>query len=366
MRVFAVNRTWIAVALAAGLAACHSGAAPNPRDEARAVSVVRVELRPIAGGLTATGVLTPRNEVAISPDLSGYRVSNLLADEGEWVKAGQPLAQMDSSILRAQLDQQLALAAEQKATAAEREAEAARVKGLDGQGVLSDEQIQERRYTARTARAAADAQLAAAHEMQTRLEHLTVRAPVPGLIIQRTVRPGDISVQGGTAWFRMAEDGQIELWADVSEAEFAQMRPGLTARVTLSNNQTVTGKVRLVSPRVDSTTQLGQVRIALPVRPDIRAGGYAKASFLDVTRAVASLPETAIRYDANGASVMVVGADGKVSQTPVRTGQRGGGYVELLSGPAPGAVVVAKAATQLLAGDYVTVAKGGAPISNPP
>jgi len=51
--------------------------------------------------------------------------------------------------------------------------------------------------------------------------------------------------------------------------------------------------------------------------------------------------------------VMVVAADGKVSQAPVRTGQRGGGYAELLSGPPVGSVIVAKAGAQLLAGDYV-------------
>jgi len=116
----------------------------------------------------------------------------------------------------------------------------------------------------------------------------------------------------------------------------------------------VDGQVRLVSPRVDANTQLGRVRVALPVRPDIRSGGYAKASFVDTTRAVASVPETAVRYDATGASLMVVAADGKVSQVPVRTGERGGGLVELLSGPPVGSVVVAKAGSQLLPGDYVT------------
>jgi HlyD family secretion protein len=188
--------------------------------------------------------------------------------------------------------------------------------------------------------------------METRLGHLTVRAPVAGLIIQRTVRPGDIS-GGSTAWFRMAEGGQIELFADVAEADFAQIHPGLAAKVTLADQQTVDGQVRLVSPRVDSTTRLGTVRISLPVRPDIRAGGYAKASFIDLSRAVPAVPETAVRYDANGASVMVVGADHRISQQPVRTGQRGGGFVELLVGPPAGSVVVAKAGAQLLPGDYV-------------
>ena len=131
------------------------------------------------------------------------------------------------------------------------------------------------------------------------------------------------------------------------------MRPGVRVTVNLADNTTADGVVRIVSPRVDSATRLGKVRITLPVRPDIRACGYARATFTDLSRAVPALPETAIRYDANGASVMVVGADGKVSQVPIRTGERGGGYVELLSGPSAGAVVVSKAASQILPGDYV-------------
>jgi HlyD family secretion protein len=357
----------IAAVLALGLAACQAGGAAQttPQQQARTVSVVRVEMRPIAGGLATSGLLTPRNEVTVNPDLSGYRVAKLFVDEGAWVKAGQPLAQMDGSILQAQLDQQAALAAEQKATAEQRDKEAQRVQGLDDQGVLAEEQLQARRFAALSARGGAAAAAASLKEMQTRLAHLTVRAPVAGQVIQRNVNLGDISGAGAsTPWFVMAQDGQVELYADVAEADFDQMKPGLRAKVTLADDQTVDGVVRLVSPRVNAQTRLGTVRISLPVRSDIRSGGYAQASFTDMSRAVAALPETAIRYDANGASVMVVGADGKVSQVPVKTGERGGGYVELLTGPPAGAVVVAKAAAQVLPGDFVKLdwsQKGDAP-----
>ena len=348
-----MTRWGIAVAMATSLAACAGKAPPTPQQAARAVSVVRVEMRPIAGGIVTSGVLVPRNQVAINPDLAGYRVSKLYVDEGDWVKAGQPLAEMDSSILRAQLAQQVALAASQKANAAEREKEAARVRGLDNQGVIAEEQLQQRFYAASSAQASVNAQMASVKEMQTRLEHMIVRAPVSGLVIKRNLNLGDISGGSAQPWFIMAEDGQIELNADVAEADFAKMHPGVRAKVTLADDATADGVVRLVSPSVDSTSRLGKVRISLPIRPDIRSGGYARASFVDISRAASVLPETAIRYDANGASVMVVGADGKVTQVTVRTGDRGGGYVELLSGPPVGSVVVAKAGAQLLAGDYV-------------
>jgi len=347
----------VALALTLGLAGCNAPAANTPaqgQQEARTVSVVRIELRPIAGGIVTSGLLTPRNQVAVNPDLTGYRVSKLYVDEGAWVRAGQPLAEMDGSILRAQLDQQDAVLAQQKANADQRAREAARVADLDNQGVIAEEQLQARRFASTAAKAGVGAQAAATHEVQVRLDHMVLRAPVSGLVLQRNVNLGDISGASGTnPWFVMADAGEIELFADVAEGDFDKMRPGLRATVTLADSSTADGVVRLVSPRIDAATRLGKVRITLPVRADIRAGGYARASFTDLSRAVLALPETAVRYDANGASVMVVGSDGKVRQVQVRTGDRGGGYVELLSGPPAGAVVVAKAASQILDGDYV-------------
>ena len=362
------TKNWaIAAALCLALGACgkHKPASTDTsaatKAEARAVAVTRVELRAIAGGVSASGVLLPREDVAVSPDLAGYRVVKVLVDEGSWVKAGQPLVELDTSLLKAQVDQQVALAAQQRSLADRSDAEAARVQGLDASGVLSQEQLDARRFAARSAHASANAADASAREMQTRLAHLNVRAPVSGLVIERTVRAGDISAGGATPWFRIAQDGQVELSADVAEADFAQLRLGMGARVTLPDQTTVNGTVRLISPRVDANTKLGKARISLPVSPNIRAGGFGKADFIDTTRPVASVPETAVRYDADGASVMVVGADNRVSLVPVKTGQRGGGFVELLSGVGPGAVVVAKAAAQLLPGDYVKPDWGKAP-----
>src|SRR5215469_142849 len=267
-RLATMTRWGIAAVMAAMLAACAAKAPPTAAQAGRAVSVVRVELRPIAGGIVTSGILIPRNQVAINPDLAGYRVSKLYVDEGDWVKAGQPLAEMDSSILRAQLDQQLALASQQKANAAEREKEAERVRGLDNQGVIAEEQLQQRFYAASAAQATVTAQMASVKEMQTRLAHMIVRAPVSGQVIKRNVNLGDISSGGASQpCFVMPDAGQIELDPDVPEPDFGKMHPGVRAKVTLADDSTADGVVRLVSPSVDTNTRLGKVRISLPVRP---------------------------------------------------------------------------------------------------
>jgi len=347
----------IAAALAAAmpLAACGKKAAPKETEaqRARTVRVVRVEPRPIVGAVTADGALLPREEAAVLPEVNGYQVDKVLAEEGQFVKAGQPLVQLDRSLITAQLEQQKALAAQAEAQADQAEAQAARVKGLDNEGVLSTEQIEQRRFQARAARAQAKAQAAAAHDIETRASKLTVVAPVSGLILERNVRPGDLSAAGATPWFRMARDGEIELRAELSEEDLSRVRLGQRVRVTLTNGAVADGTVRVISPQLSSQTKLGSVRVHLPVRSDIRSGGFGRAQFVDAQGEGLAVPETAIRYDADGASVMTVGADNRVKRVAVVTGSRGSGLVALVKGPPPGSMVVLNAAAFLLDGDRV-------------
>jgi HlyD family secretion protein len=347
----------LALAASPALVGCQKKVAETTAAQARTVTVVSVEPREIQGGLAASGTLVPREDTAIFSQLTGYRVSKVLVDEGTWVKAGQPLAKLDDTLLRAQLAQQTAVEAEQRVTAARANAEAARVKGLDTKGVLSQEEIDTRRFAAQTAQAQVQAQQAVLNDVRTRESLMTIRAPYAGLIIERNVRAGDMS-GGTTPYFRMAKDGEVELMADLSEEALGKVHVGDPVRVTLADGAEVPGRVRVVSPGIDPATKLGRVRISLPVRSDIRAGGFARAVFLGATRSASAVPETAVRYDADGASVMVVGADDKVSRVPVTTGTRGAGLVELLTGPPNGSRVVEKVSAMLVPGDTVKPVTG--------
>ncbi|MFN3512033.1 MAG: efflux RND transporter periplasmic adaptor subunit [Phenylobacterium sp.] len=350
-------RNFVLAAALAGvaLAGCGGKEAPqtDPAAQARSVRVIRVGPQQIAGALGASGGLVPREEAAVTPEVTGYRVARVLVEEGAYVRAGQPLAELDGALIAAQLDQQRALAAQAQVQADQAEREAARVAGLDGQGVLSQEQIDQRRFQARAARATAEAQAAALRDIQTRARKLSVTAPVAGLVLERAVRPGDLAAGGATPWFRIARGGEIELLAELSEDDLARVRPGQRATVTLPSGTAVDGQVRLVSPQVDTQTRLGTVRVRLPVRSDIRAGGFARAVFDDAQAQALAVPETAIRYDADGASVMVVSQDNRVRRVAVTTGARGGGMVALVKGPPAGSLVVQNAAAFLLDGDLV-------------
>ncbi|USQ96944.1 efflux RND transporter periplasmic adaptor subunit [Caulobacter sp. RL271] len=346
------TRYMIATALvcsAVGLTACGKKeddkkapaktAAAAAAAQARTVSVGSVETRPLGGGVEASGLLVSREEAAVGSELTGYRVARLYADEGDWVRAGQPLAQLDDTLLRAQVDQQAAVTAQSQA-------EAARVSGLDGQGVLSQEQIETRRYQAK-------AQAAALKELRTRVSRMTITSPVSGRVLSRGVQPGQIAGGGTTPWFTIARDGLVELDAEVNEADLPGIRVGQSAQVSLPGGQSISGVVRLVSPRVDSNNRLGKVRVRLPVRDDLRPGGFGRANFGASSATVTAIPESAIRYEADGLSVMTVDSNNRAHQVAVKIGQKGGGWAQLVQGPPAGTRIVLGGASFVTDGDVV-------------
>jgi HlyD family secretion protein len=355
------------------------GQAPPPRS----VSIATIELRQ-GGGVSASGYLVARDPADIGPELAGYRVAKVLVDEGAVVKAGQPLAVLDDALLRAQIDQQLALSAQQATLVKQATAEAQRGLSVQGSGVVSDEAVQARIYKADAARSAERAQQAQLKDLEVRRAHLIIRAPVGGLVLERNVQAGDVSSFAAPPMFRIASDNQIELEAQVSEGDLYRIAVGDPADVTLSDGAHLSGTVRRISPRVDAKTKLGAVRIAFaqprdlqplrgeagaatPRRPfDLRVGAFAAARFTGGALRAASAPEAAVRYDPDGASVMVLDADNRVHKTPVRTGPHSGGFVQLLEGPPPGSRILLGAAAFVVDGEVVSPVTTPAPGSAPP
>jgi HlyD family secretion protein len=346
---------WAALAATLALGGCGKPKAANPAPPPRVVSVTQVANRPLAGGLQTSGILVSREEAAVYAEtpLAGYRVAKVFVEPDASVAKGQPLVQLDDTLLRYQIAQQTALVAQQTAAAEQAEEQARDVSGLEGQGVLSTEQINQRKFQARAAKASMEAQIALLKDLQTRQERMTIRAPVAGLVLERNVRPGDIAGGGTNPMFRIARDTLVELEAQVAEGDLPGVKVGDSVQVTLPDGAAVQGLVRLVYPSVDPQTKLGKVRVSLPVRPDLRPGGFGRAVFTGLVRTVKAAPETAVRYEADGASVMVVGPDNRVHQVAVRTGQHAGGYVELIDGPPAGARVLMGGATFVLSGDQV-------------
>jgi HlyD family secretion protein len=324
---------------------------------ARAVSVAEVEMHAMGGTLNASGLLVPFEEAAIGSELSGYRIAVVLVDEGATVRAGQPLARLDPTLLEAKIAQSRAQVAQAQAQALQARGEAGRVAGLDGTGVISDEQIATRRAQADSAKAAVAAAQAQLQDLLTQRGQMTIRAPFAGVILERTAKPGAVASGSGDPLFRMARDSRIELDAEIPEDALAAVVPGMMARVSLPSGVQVDGTVRLVSPRVDPQTKLGRARVSLPVNPQVRSGGFGRAEFRRVPLMAAAVPESALQFEAGGGTIMLVSPDNRARSQTVRTGARADGWVELKDGPPPGTRVALGGAAFLLDGDRIEPVK---------
>lgn len=375
-------------------------AAPAPnaapeRSTAPAVTVASAKPTEFVETVLVTGSLIPREEILVAPEVEGLKVVALKADIGDRVKKGDVLAVLVSEALDAQIAQSDAALAraeaaiarsrsvivEAEARVAEATAALERAKPLTKSGYLSESIYDQREATAKSAAAQlaaardgltlAEAEKAQAEaqrrELDWRRSNTEVRAPADGIVSRRAARIGSIAVGafvagGGEPLFRIIKDGEVELDAEVSESRLVKIEAGQPARIETAGSRSVTGRVRLVSPEVDATTRLGRVRVFIGDEPALKIGAFARASIETARKRGLGIPQSAVLYGDNGATVLAV-VNNQVSERRIETGLSAEGRVEVLSGLEEGDLVVAKAGTFLRDGDAVRPVEAGAAVS---
>jgi RND family efflux transporter MFP subunit len=348
------------------------------------VTVSRVTPADFVETVLVTGSLVPREEVLVAPEVEGLRILELRVDQGDKVKKGDILAVLETTILDAQLAQNSANL--ERATAAmaqassqiievqarltEAEAQLERAKPLSEQGYLSGSTLDARTAAKRSLEAllvaaqnglrAAEAdkvQLEAARrELEWRRSRTDVRAPVDGIISRRTANVGAIAtavgIAAGEPMFRIIQNGEIELNAEIEESQIRKIAPGQPVTVTVADGNVVTGEVRLISPEVDRTTRLGHVRVFIGADKRLRVGTFASGQIETARERGLAVPVSAVSTSGGQSNVLVL--DGNtVRERSIRTGLTSAGLVEVSSGLADGDRVIARAGTFLKDGDVV-------------
>ncbi len=337
----------------------------------QSVTVTRAERGDITETANVTGTLVPREEILVSPQIDGVAVTAILAEEGDTVAAGRVLARLSREALDAMLAQNTAQIARDQAAIAE--AEAARVEAdaafarahdLVRTATASRETYDTRQAAALTAAArvaSARADLAFAQaqrqELQVKLVHTDITAPVAGVISRRVARLGSVVMMNGDPLFRIISNGRIELQADVPETVLARLRPGQQAEMEMAGGATRAGTIRLVSPEMNAASRLGRIRIAIDPGSDgwhgLVLGGFGRAVIQTAHHTGVLVPLSAVQFGADGAHVQVV-RNGVVETRTVRLGLRAEGRAEVLEGLSAGEAVVAVSGTFVRGGDHVT------------
>ncbi len=278
----------------------HAGApapvASAPGRPALAVRTTMLRADKWSRMLEANGSIVPWQEAVIGAQVQGLRISEVKVSIGDHVQQGEVLATLDN-VVRAEGD--------------------------------------------------------APHAVQGR-----IIAPDSGVISAANATVGSMS-QPGAELFRLIRKGRLEWHADLTADELMLLKRGMSAEIMVGEGRVIRGTVRAISPSVDPKTRYGYALVSLPDVEGVVAGAFARGVF-DVSggkKLLQSLPQSAVLQRGSETYVLVVGADSRVHERPVRIGQRHGDRVQIREGVQPDEQVVDSGGAFLTEGDTVQVVK---------
>ena len=325
-----------------------------------AIQRAGIVIAPVSPGrdtstLRLPGVVEPNayKQVVITP-LVGGRVTRVLAELGQSVRRGQPLADIFSPEL-AEVETRF-VSARAELDAHERELQ--RTEKLVAIGSASRQEL-ERLHAEHTAK------LTAVESAKSRLELLglssstianlgpgkevgavaTVFAPIAGVVTERAANAG-LNVDTTAKLFTVVDLSTVWVVADLYEKDFSRVSVGTSATVTTKAfpNTALKGKVSYIDPQVNPETRTAKVRVEVAnPKQGLRLGMFADVTIeAEGGGAAVLIPHAAVQNVGNQTVVYVADPSqpGRFVEREVRLGARTGNDVAVLSGVKPGDRVV--------------------------
>ena len=244
------------------------------------VRIARAEVAPTGKDvmlpvLSGSGyVVTGERYISIGVRVPG-RIDHYFVEEGQQVRAGDPLVQLDDREYRAVAERTEAALRVAQANRSLAEAELVRGRELRGQRVISQQELDVYENKAAVARATELQTQAELKQAKVNLEYTTLRAPGDGVVLAKLKEVGEIAVPGGFAGsgdlIRLANLTDMRAEVDVNESDLNRVRMGQPAYVTPDAYQDLRYDAQVVKmyPQVDR--QKGTLKIEVHVRnPDAR------------------------------------------------------------------------------------------------
>ncbi len=332
---------------------------------AQPVGVATAVDGPIRITLNALGTATPLATATVRPQVGGL-LTKLYFTEGQMVKAGDPLAQIDPRPYQAALDQAKGQLARDQANLANAKVDLARYEALAAQNAISNQQLSTQGSLVRSNAGIVESDKANVETAAINLGYTRIVSPVTGRAGLRQMDVGNI-VQAGQASgivvvtelspmsviFTVPEDNVSRIMGRVSRGAVLEVDAwdrGQTAKIA-------TGKLATVDNVVDPTTGTVKLRAMF----DNTDNKLFPNQFVNVKLLVDTLPNqtvipvAAIQRGADGTFVFIVSPDKTVNQRSVKLGVQDGDSVAILEGLKPGDTVVVDGADRLRDGSEVVI-----------
>lgn len=350
-----------AVALVGGGIAVSTARGASDDEGPAAVTVARGE---IVDRALAVGTIEPEVQVGVKAKVSGV-VSRAYADEGDFVRAGEPLLEIRPDPTPLELVEARREVELQEISLENLRKEIERQQALAERGLIARQELEnaERNF------GQAELQVRRAREKLQLLEEgrirggagieSMVRAPIDGFVLEKMVETGDPVVplttyQEGTVLMTMADMGDLIFRGTVDEIDVGRLAEGMPVEVKIGAlpDVRVTGTVSRISlkARKEESATTFPIEIALdPVEgATLRAGLSANSDVIIRRREnVLLLPERVVTFEEGGAWVSVLRADGTSERRTIRTGLSDAIQVEVLDGLEEGERVLEKPAKEV-------------------
>lgn len=314
----------------------------------------------------ATGTVRASTTAVLSSKVMGY-VQEVRVEEGDRVRAGQPLILIDSRDLEAGYRQ--AEAAVNEARGAEPEVENAiaaarasldlakitygRMEDLFKKESISNQEFDEAAAKLKMAQANYEMALSRRTQLRSKIAqaeqalrsaaimrgYAEIAAPFSGIVTRKSVEPGNLAAPGAPL-LAIERAGAYRMEVSVEESMLPAMRTGQPVTIAIDAlGRTIAGRISEIVPAVDAASRTFTVKADLPPLAELRSGLYGRALFPLGSRRVIAVPEGAVQQRGQLAAVLV--ADAGVARSRfVTLGRNTPGGVEILSGLNPGERVI--------------------------
>jgi len=334
------------------------------------VGVSKIASGDVRVTIDGLGAVTPLATVTLHPQVTGY-INKFDITEGQMVKQGQVLAEIDPRPFQAALDQAKGQLARDEASLANAKIDLARYQALWKQNAVSQQTLQTQIATVGTDQGTVKADQAAVESAAINLGFTKIISPVPGRVGLRQVDPGNLVVSGSTAIIVVTELQPISVLFSLPEDNIGQVMSRVSGGQTLTAtayDRSMTTKLSVgtlsnVDNQVDPATGMVKMRAMF----DNKDFKLFPAQFVNIRLLVDTLhgqtyaPASAIQHGAQGTYVYVIDKDRTANMRTVTTGVTDGDKVAITSGVKPGETVVVDGADRLKDGATVLLPGDKAP-----
>lgn len=311
------------------------------REGALTVEVARVERKPIHSYLILNGTVEPERKVEVFSRLSAY-VKRLASEEGELVKEGQLLAQLDDTEIRISYQQAKIQLDQAKLTLDEEQGNYTRNQELKKNSLISEQAFQASQATFRKAKLEYENKVEAFKNLKLQLDYTRITAPVGGYVTERLIEVGS-KVNANQQVFTVEDFHPLLIKVYVPTSDIVNLKQGMVAAINtdILKGMTFEGTVKLINPRID--VQSGTVKVTIEVFD--KAMRLKPGMFVEVKIMVSDkddalvIPRKSVQYKQNKPYVFMFNR-GEVSRREIVTGITEGDDIEVLEGIDDGETIV--------------------------